>query len=264
VTRGMGGRTSLGRTAHAVHVARLAPRRRVLSPSRLLSLVLLALLAAGLCCAGPAAAKSYQIGDVSIVADVRPSGDVLVTEQRSFRFDGRFHFVYWDLSMKGSDGIKVLGVDGPDGPLERIDSGDQGYTVRRSGRTVKVTAYWPMSAADTFTLRYLARGAAKRYRDTAELYWQFVGRGWGVPTRRISVVVELPGDVSKSQVRAWGHGPLNGSVRIKQDGTVVYAVERVPAETSVEGRVLFPAAALSKAPVVEIDRMAAAMAAEKK
>ena len=48
-----------------------------------------------------------------------PNGDLLVTEQRAFAFDGAFHFVYWELDAGGAGDIEVLGVDGPDGPLER-------------------------------------------------------------------------------------------------------------------------------------------------
>ena len=129
---------------------------------------------------------------------------------------------------------------------------------------MRVTAFWPMSASDTFTLRYRALGAAKRYLDTGELYWQFIGDGWGAPTRKAGILVTLPRPLKKSQVRAWGHGPLNGSVTIRPGGSVFYSVRDVPPETFVEGRILFPAAALSKAPVVDRDEAASAVAQEKK
>ena len=61
---------------------------------------------------------------------MRPSGDLLVTERRTFAFDGSFHFVYWDISTEGSQGIKVLGVDGPDGPLEKVRRRGQGLHRR--------------------------------------------------------------------------------------------------------------------------------------
>ena len=64
-------------------------------------------------------------------------------------------------------------------------------------------------------------------------------------------------------MRAWGHGPLNGSVTIRSDGSVSYSVRDVPPETFVEGRILFPAAALTRASVISRDELPAALAAEK-
>ena len=234
------------------------------APAGAVLAVLILALAAGLCLVGPAAAKSYSIDDVRIVAAVKPNGDLLVGERRTFSFEGSFHFVYWDISTQGSGGIKVLGVDGPNGALERSGGAVQeGYTVVPRGESVRVKAFWPMSTSDTFTLRYRALDAARRYEDTGELYWQFVGDGWGAPTRKADILVSLPGDVKKAQVRAWGHGPLNGSVKIRLDGSVFYSVREVPPRTFVEGRILFPAAALSRVPVIHTDRLAAALAAEK-
>ena len=93
------------------------PRRAARASMLALLCVLAVFLAAGLCFAGPAAAKSYVIDDVRIVAAVKANGDLLVGEQRTFAFDGSYHYVYWDIATQGSRGVKVLGVDGPDGPM---------------------------------------------------------------------------------------------------------------------------------------------------
>ena len=68
----------------------------------------------------------------------------------------------------------------------------------------------------------------QRFLDTGELYWQFIGDGWGAPTRHAEILVALPKGVTKAQVRAWGHGPLNGSVTIRPGGSVFYSVSEVP------------------------------------
>lgn len=42
-------------------------------------------------------------------------------------------------------------------------------------------------------------------------------------------------------VRAWGHGPLNGSLAFNETGTAVtYKVDTVPSGTYAEARVVFP------------------------
>ena len=46
----------------------------------------------------------------------------------------------------------------------------------------------------------------------------------------------VPGE----NVRAWGHGPLDGKVTVNADGTVTYAVPHVAAGQFAEARVAFP------------------------
>ncbi len=107
-------------------VRRRGPRvhRSARTARLLLALVALVLLAAGAAAlaAGPAAAKDFTITSVRVDATVKPNGDVRITDTRTLDFSGSFHFVYWDLSTRGSEGIEVLGASGP-------AAGDAGTTV---------------------------------------------------------------------------------------------------------------------------------------
>ena len=254
--------------------------------SKLLTLLLAAMLvglaaagAAGLT-AGPAAAKDYSITTVTIDAQVRPNGDLRVTDKRTLAFSGTYHFVYWDLSTKGSNGIKVTGASGPDPsdpsvtspykpsaiPVVGTSTGEVGtYSVSDQGSTVRVQLNFAVSDVTApFTVTYTARGAAKRWSDIAELYWQFVGADTAVESQHVRVTVHLPAGVTRDQVRAWAHGPLWGNVTIESDASVVMTVDPLPANTFVEGRILFPAAALSTAAPTAAAREAAVLAEEKK
>jgi uncharacterized membrane protein len=247
---------------------------------RLVLLVVAIVVAAACAClaAGPAAAKSYSISDVTIDATVAPNGDLRVHETRTLAFSGSFHFVYWDLSTKGSNGIKVVGAAGPAGdpsvtvpyklatvPLMGVPGQSGTYMVADQGATVRVQLDFAVAdASAAFTVDYVAKGAAKRWADTAELYWQFVGDQATVPSDHVRVTVHLPAGVSRSQVRAWAHGPLWGTVTIAPDASVVMTVAPLPAGTFVEGRILFPAAALAKTAPTGGAHLAAVLAAEKK
>ena len=154
----------------------------------LAALAVLAVLAVGGALAPAALAKGYTIPNVSIDARVMTNGDLVVTEKRTLSFDGSFTRVYWYLDTKGSQGIEVTGVSGPDGPLTQTTpalapSRPPGtYLVTPQGTQVFVQAFFRLSDTQaTFTLQYRALGAAKRWQDTAELYWQFIGSGWDVP-----------------------------------------------------------------------------------
>jgi uncharacterized membrane protein len=224
--------------------------------------------------AGPAAAKDYSITSVTIDATVRPNGDLRVHETRTLDFSGDFSFVYWDLATKGSGGVAVSGASGPaldgTGPVAYEPTQDPSarppgtYFVADLGSTVRVQLFFRV--ADTsaqFGVDYTARGAAKRWSDIAELYWQFVGDQATVPADHVRITVHLPAGVTREEVRAWAHGPLGGNVTIEPDASVVMTVDPLPAGTFVEGRILFPAAALAKAELTAGAREAAVLAEER-
>jgi uncharacterized membrane protein len=227
--------------------------------------VLLLALAAGAAglAAGPAAAKSFSITKVEVDAQVLPNGDLRVTDSRTLDFSGDFHYVYWDLATEGSDEIVVTGASGPaaGGPATTVPyelsefaivgmaSGEVGtYTVEPGAGVVTVQLNFDVTdATAVFTVEYVAKGAAKKFTDTAQLYWQFIGADTAVESRDVSVTVRLPDGVEKDQVKAWAHGPLWGTVTIESDASVLMTVDPLPANTFVEGRILFPADALPQA-----------------
>ena len=140
----------------------------------------------------------------------------------------------------------------------------------------KFRATWYFDAHDeerTFTFRYRVLCAVDTYADAAHLLWLFVGRGWTERTEHAVITIHLPevnetpgerpgfpcfassllsgGEVPPipvvsgrplraGETRAWGHGPLEGEVRIPDPSTVVLDVRDVPPDTFVEGSVLFP------------------------
>ena len=252
--------------------------------SRLVLVLVFALLlalaagAAGLA-AGPAAAKDFSITSIDVQAQVMPNGDVSITDTRTLDFHGTFHYVYWDLSTSGADAVKVLGASGPaDGDpattvpydyslngIAGMSSGErQTYVVSEGDGVVTVQLNFEVTdATASFTVRYVAKGAAKKFTDTAQLYWQFIGSDTAVESRNVAVTVHLPSGVTKDQVKAWAHGPLWGTVTIQPDASVVMKVDPLPPQTFVEGRILFPAAALSEAPQQPGAKLAQALAEEK-
>lgn len=83
-------------------------------------------------------------------------------------------------------------------------------------------------------------------RDSAELYWQWAGTGWDVPTDRLVAEVTLPAAseplVAGENLLIWACGHLQGTVEQVGSDTVCTAVDGVPASTFVELRELLPAA----------------------
>jgi uncharacterized membrane protein len=215
--------------------------------------------------AARAAAKSYHFTEVEIDATILPDGSLELVENRTFDFEGSFSSAFftidWDPSL--IEGFQVT-RETSEGVAEPLSVG----TELSPGQ---FRANWSFSATDelvTFQISYRARCAVEVYRDAAHLLWQFVGSGWTEPTDRVRVTVHVPGRatgqlpprpdevcsptpveefpsvereaLSAGEVRAWGHGPLGGEVRIPDPSTVTLRIEDLAPSTFVEGSVLFP------------------------
>lgn len=225
-------------------------------------------LACVLASAATAYAKDYHIARIEELAQVAPDGSMSVTETRSVAFSGEFHWAQWALDKKGAAGIELIGIDGPGGPMTPAPTTDLAaapapgtYVLAdEPGRVVVKVGFSAADETVPFVLRYRVLGAAKRWADTSELYWQFVGGETDVRTDEVHVRVLLPPGVPRADVKAWAHGPLNGVVAIgSQSADLTYVtldVSDLPPRTFVEGRVLFPASALPAAPLVDQPRSA--------
>ncbi|HEX9093321.1 MAG TPA: DUF2207 domain-containing protein, partial [Coriobacteriia bacterium] len=206
-----------------------------------------ALLVAAATLGAPGAAygKSWTMPSVRIATQVNTDGSIDVVEERSFAFEGDFTRVYWLLDPPKTGVYSGITVTGPSGPMPpaTVDGRPAGFSrIVPEGAMTRVEAYGEMSDETlTYTLRYHLTGAAERWADTAELYWQTIGANWEAPTGKVEIVLTLPPGVTPDQVKAWAHGPLTGTVHIQPDASVRVEVSDLAAGQNVEPRVLFPA-----------------------
>ena len=127
------------------------------------------------------------------------------------------------------------------------DEGGPG-TASYSFDEAKNTLYVFFSASDetmVVTIDYTIIDGVQAFQDVAEVYWQYVGAQWAEASSDVSMTLTLPvpaGEkvVPGENVRAWGHGPLDGTVTVNDDGTVSYYVPKVNAGQFAEARVVFP------------------------
>jgi hypothetical protein len=237
------------------------------SRSRALALALTCALALTLTVVPAFAAdKSYTMPTVSIDATVQRNGDVTVREQRTFDFSGSFSWVQWKLLDKGSSGIEILGVEGPTGRYRRTAAEGEGagtYTVNDDGTATTLKIFHATTDAQaTFTIDYVARGAAVRWSDTSELYWQFIGDESEIGVGTVRILIHLPEAYPKTDVQVWAHGPLTGTIYPEDGGLVNIAIDDLPPYTYVEPRVLFPASGLPEASANPAPRLEEARAEE--
>lgn len=188
-----------------------------------------------------AEAKSYYVSQVRIEVAVQPDGSMNVVERRTFVFDGSFSWVIQDLVLRGSQGITDIVVSEGGRPYARATSGNKVYSYRTVGDRIEVT--WRFSANNetrTFEISYRVLGAVLAHEDVGELYWKLIGDEWEVRQEDILVHLNLPPGAEPGEVRAWGHGPLAGEVKIISPTKVSWSLGRLPAGQFLEGRVAFP------------------------
>ncbi|WP_080803950.1 DUF2207 domain-containing protein [Arabiibacter massiliensis] len=214
----------------------------------------------------PALAKSYTMPKVDIQAQVETDGSLHVVEQRTFDFNGDFTAVFWPFGeLADNSSIQINGVRmghvGAGGAIEgewttlkdvpfQLDWRDAGGPGgdAYSFDTAQNTLYVFFNAVDEklmVELDYTIVNGAQAYKDVGEVYWQYVNSGWTEASDDVTMTLALPVpqgvEVEPGEnVRAWGHGPLDGTVSINADGTVTYRVPRVASGQYAEARVTFP------------------------
>jgi uncharacterized membrane protein len=199
-------------------------------------------------------AKSFSMPSARIEAQVAADGSLTVNETRSFEFiGGEYTRVFWELEPPAAGTVVDIAVTDasgkpvPPAPAGSADARPAGFSriVAEGGLTrVDVYGLWTDTTVD-YTISYRLTNAAVRWADTSELYWFAVAKNWGASTRSVEGIIRLPAGVKAEQVKVWVHGPLTGSSRVNDDGSVTFSVNDLAASTPVEPRVLFPAVALS-------------------
>lgn len=244
-------------------------------------LIALAAFVVALACPRAALADTYSLPRVHTQAQVMENGDLFVTEARTFSFEDDVNGVYWEIPFARNEqgqasSITVLDVqelddavvDGSEAearratqPMRKVawaESGDAHvYTVEDTGEGLKLKVFVPREDGDEVTLwvSYMIEGAVMAWPDTAELYWQFIGSGWEEDAEDVRLDVTfadaaqgtpaITGTADAANLRAWGHGPLDGEVSLDvadpTDPHVTLTAPTVRAGQFAEVRAVFPA-----------------------
>ncbi|MGI6165857.1 MAG: DUF2207 domain-containing protein [Limnochordia bacterium] len=190
-------------------------------------------------------ARSHSFERLHIEAWLGEDGSLKVEEQRTVRFDGEFTGMFQWIDTSRGITVKDIQIREDDRLYERNPKAEIGpagtFFVREDPRSVYVD--WSYLARDetrTFIVSYVLENAVNLHEDVGELYIKFVGDHWDQQTKQVEVLLHLPPGASKQDVRAWGHGPLNGLVEILDGQQVRWTVKPLPTKTILEGRVTFP------------------------
>ena len=187
---------------------------------------------------------------MDIVADVNRDGSMTVTETITWEIEESINGVYRDVlcfnpgnKLNSANEIyvhKVL-VDGKEyyHSEELLENGDSGmYNLNRIENGVQIKIFHPSDEYRVKTiLEYTLTDVVVEYADVAELYWNFIGKGWAGGVEDAKITINLP-DIS-NELKIFGHGPLDGYSEILEDQTLVFHIPYLRSGEAVDARVLF-------------------------
>ena len=93
---------------------------------------------------------------------------------------------------------------------------------------------------------YVIRHRVFVYRDVAELYWRYVNDSLPSDSYDVNFQVKLPvpggfEEGASETIKAWGHGPNDGTFSVSDDGTVTYHLDHIARGVYAEAHIIFPA-----------------------
>lgn len=188
---------------------------------------------------------SYRIDDLRIRAEIKKDGSVLVTEQILYSAD-KINGILYNVDAKGYGELKNLNVfyeeNGKFIPAVKQRGSQRGnFTVSEDDGLYKIKLYYPLrNEREYFAVRYILPQGVTAYKDTAQFNRKMVGENWEKSIRNVQVTVELPEEISKEKIYAFGHGPLTGNVEILNGKEIKYTLENYYPGEFLETNILFP------------------------
>jgi uncharacterized protein (TIGR04222 family) len=185
---------------------------------------LLAALVVVIGTAGAAAAQqSETIHRYEVTIDIRPDGDVLITERIDYDFGlEQRHGIFREIPTRvpvddRRDRITPVvdvSASSATAPDDVKVSEEGGITTIRVGDPDRV-----ISGRHVYVLTYRVIGALNGFRDHDELYWNAIGADWSVPIERAEVTVRAPARILRFACFEGPAGSMRGCGVGQSSGT---------------------------------------------
>lgn len=212
-----------------------------------------------------AKAESYAINKVEIFAYILDDGDLFVEELFTYSFHGSFNGVTRTIGDDNHNGVSVFEA--------YLVQGNTNYNMLNRDRLIPlkpekedITFKIPSPSKNEkkqFFYRYRVEDAAKKYSDTAQLYWRFFDDLNENDLKNLSISFGLYDNAAPPESRAFLH-ETSGGMLTKKEGYFKYFNKLLPARETVEIRYIFPAEYLAKAPIAEEKHVLAEILKEEK
>ncbi|MCR2043639.1 DUF2207 domain-containing protein [Anaerosalibacter massiliensis] len=191
---------------------------------------------------------SISISRWLIESELLENGDLYIEEYITFDLTKKFNNVFREIvfnKYNEINNIKVYEIlEGKEieyGKTNDKKKADSGVFDLETNKNKKIIYIYSHSKGDkkTFKIQYTIKNLAKKYKDTGELKYQFLGEDNEIPIDFFSVNIKLPQN-KDNRVKVFSHGPLNSTINFKDENLIHIETEDIPKNTFIEGRVLFP------------------------
>ena len=79
-----------------------------------------------------------------------------------------------------------------------------------------------------YQITYTVTNLITDYNDCQEFYWKLLDESNGIPIKKVTGTIKFPDSVkSKDNLKAWGHGPLNGNIEIASNDIVKFTINNL-------------------------------------
>ena len=124
--------------------------------------------------------KEYFIDKLNIETEILNNGDIVINELIEYRFNGDFNGIYRNLNLNGAEGYlinEVSVIDSLGNTIKLIEEGygeNNTYEINENSNETQIKIFSKSSdESKMFKLNYTIKGAAEKYSDYSNLYWNF-------------------------------------------------------------------------------------------
>lgn len=219
--------------------------------------------------------RNYKIKEFDIVANVDKSGNMRVTEETEYRFNGKYNGItitlpekvskdYYGNMTKNSinssifkdelynnEGLEDVSIyvvrNGQREKLSEVGSGRLGqdgiYTVSRdSNGYITYKIYEPSKNENkTFVIEYTLKNVALKHNDVAEVFWNFVGGNVECKIENLNISLSLS---SGNLEDVYIHGNESGKIEDLNKNSVKVNYKQVGKREFVGVRAVFPTSSI--------------------
>ncbi len=90
-----------------------------------------------------------------------------------------------------------------------------------------------------YEFSYTITDAVTDYKDCQEFYWKLLDETNQIPVNKVTGTIKMPNRVSDiDNLKAWGHGPLDGKIEIDSKNTIEFSVNKLSKNKMLEVRVV--------------------------
>ncbi len=90
-----------------------------------------------------------------------------------------------------------------------------------------------------YEITYTITDVVTDYKDCQEFYWKLLDESNQIPVKKITGTIRMPNKVTDiDDLKAWGHGPLDGNIKIGSKGRIKFSVNGLNKNKMLEVRVV--------------------------